>query len=238
MDISILFEDKDIVAINKPVGLVVHSDGKTIEPNLTDWVLEKYPKTKNIGEPTRTPEGKIVPRPGIVHRLDRQTSGVMLIVKTKEGFEYLKKQFQEHKIRKIYKAFVFGEMKNDKGIIDRPIGRSSSDFRKWSAQRGARGEMREAITEYEVEIRANGYSFVKIIPQTGRTHQIRVHFKAINYPLVADSLYSPGRDNILGFNRVALHSREISFISLNGEKHTISAPYPEDFEKALKLLQK
>jgi 23S rRNA pseudouridine1911/1915/1917 synthase len=234
---TILYEDKDILAVNKPAGLVVHSDGKTEEKTLADWVVEKYPDTKEVGEPARTANGEVVPRPGIVHRLDRETSGVMLVAKTQEAFEYLKKQFQNHEIQKVYNAFVLGEIKNETGTIDRPIGRSSSDFRRWSAQRGARGEMRDAITDYKVLFKKDGYSFVEVSPKTGRTHQIRVHFKAINYPLVADSLYAPGRENSLGFQRLALHSKKIRFLDMEGESHEVVAPYPEDFEKAINLLQ-
>ena len=237
MNIEILYEDDNMLAINKPAGLVVHSDGKTIEPTLVDWILKKYPEVKKVGEPWTTLAGEIIPRPGIVHRLDRETSGVMLIAKTQKGFENLKKQFQEHKIKKIYHAFAYGEMKGDKGTIDRPIARSKKDFRMWSAQRGSRGEFRDAVTDYEVIYRAKGYSFVKVLPKTGRTHQIRVHFKAINYPLVSDSLYAPNRENTIGFSRTALHSYEITFADIDGELHTVTAPYPEDFASALKALQ-
>ena len=238
MKINVLYEDSDILALNKPAGLVVHSDGKTVEPSLSDWVLENYPKTKNVGEPARLSDGREILRPGIVHRLDRETSGVILVAKTVKGFETLKKQFQDHSIQKTYEAFVFGEIKNDSGRIDRPIGRSSSDFRKWTAQRGARGEMREALTEYVVKARAGGYSYVEVFPKTGRTHQIRVHFKAINYPLVADKLYTPDRENTLGFTRLALHSKSISFWSTDGQIHIVTAPYPADFKMAIKTLQK
>jgi 23S rRNA pseudouridine1911/1915/1917 synthase len=238
MKIDIFYEDDDILAVNKPAGLVVHSDGKTVEPNLSDWVLEKYPQSKNVGEPARTADGKEVPRPGIVHRLDRETSGVMLVAKTEKGFQTLKKQFQDHSIQKTYEAFVFGEMKNERGVIDRPIGRSVSDFRKWSAQRGARGEMRDALTEFVVKARADGYSLVEIFPKTGRTHQIRVHFKAINYPLLADKLYAPGKENTLGFARLALHSREVEFKNVAGKKISVVAPYPDDFKKAISLIEK
>lgn len=224
MDISILYKDKDIAAINKPAGLVVHSDGKIKEKTLADWILQKFPQAKDVGED--------ILRPGVVHRLDRETSGVMLIAKTQKGFETLKKQFQNHKIKKVYHAFVWREMKNDKGSIERPIGRSKSDFRKWSAQRGARGKMREAITNYEVLKKCNGYSLVKIMPKTGRTHQVRVHFKAINYPLVGDSLYGPKRRNDLGFERLALHSQEIKFENIKGDIITVVAPEPKDFKIA------
>lgn len=238
MQPTILYEDEDILAINKPAGLVVHSDGKTEQHTLADWVLEKYPETKDVGEPGKTSTGVLVPRPGIVHRLDKETSGVMLVAKNQKAFDVLKKQFQKHQIVKKYLAFVYGEMKTKEGVIDRPIGRSSSDFRRWSAQRGARGEMREAVTHYKVIAVRERYSLVEVSPKTGRTHQIRVHFKAINHPLVSDSLYAPNKANELGFERLALHSEEVLFKDVNGEKHTIQAPYPEDFAHAIPLLQK
>ncbi len=237
MEPKILFEDNDMLAINKPAGLVVHSDGKTDEKNLVDWLLEKYPSIKNVGEPWVKESGEEILRSGIVHRLDRETSGVMLVAKTQEGFECLKKQFQNHEVEKIYHALVNGEMKNDSGIIDRPIGRSSKDFRMWSAQRGARGQMREAVTEYKVLSRHGGFSLVEVYPKTGRTHQIRVHFKAISYPLVSDSLYAPNHKKALGLERLGLHSYKAVFSDLNGNRHEILADYPEDFKNAVSLLQ-
>lgn len=237
MEPTILYEDKDIVAINKPAGLVVHSDGKTNEPNLVDWLLLKYPEIKNVGEPGRNAKGEEVLRSGIVHRLDRDTSGVMLVAKTQEAFENLKSQFQNHEVQKIYNAFLLGELKNDKGTIDRPIGRSSKDFRMWSAQRWARGELREAVTEYQVINRKDGYTLVEVRPKTGRTHQIRVHFKAISYPLVGDPLYSPTSENKLGFKRTALHSYKVTFKNTDGVMQTVTAPYPDDFSRAVALLQ-
>lgn len=237
MNPTILYEDNDILAINKPAGLVVHSDGKTNEPNLVDWLLSKYPDIKNVGEPGRNAKGEEVLRSGIVHRLDRDTSGVMLVAKTQEAFESLKSQFQNHEIQKTYHAFLLGELKTDKGTIDRPIGRSSRDFRMWSAQRGARGELRDAVTDYKVLNRNNGYTFVEVSPKTGRTHQIRVHFKAINYPLVGDPLYAPTKENKLGFDRTALHSYQVVFVGVDGGNHTVVAPYPEDFSYAMALLQ-
>ena len=237
MEPTILYEDKEVLAINKPAELVVHSDGKTTEKTLVDWVMQKYPEIEGVGEPGKTASGETVPRPGIVHRLDRETSGVMLIAKTPKSFENLKNQFKNHEIQKKYHAFVFGDLKKE-GTIDRPIGRSSKDFRAWSAQRGARGEMREAVTEYKVLNHKKDYSLVEVSPKTGRTHQIRVHFKAINYPLVGDKLYAPNRDNTLGFLRTALHSQEITWTDLKGKSHTVSSPYPADFASAVALLQR
>jgi 23S rRNA pseudouridine1911/1915/1917 synthase len=236
MSPEILFEDNDILAVNKPAGLVVHSDGKTSEPTLVDWIIEKFPEARDVGEPWRGQNGEEILRSGIVHRLDRDTSGVMLVAKTQKGFECLKKQFQNRTIKKEYEAFVWGFVKNDKGTIDRPIGRSRSDFRKWSAQRGARGEMREAVTDYEVVFRfekgGGKYTLVRAFPHTGRTHQIRVHLKAINYPIVGDYLYGPKKENALGFSRPALHARAITFLDIADREHTVEAPYQQDFRVA------
>lgn len=234
---TILYEDENVLAINKPTGMVVHFDGKTEEKNLTDWIIERYPEIKEVGEPSRDIKGNIILRPGIVHRLDRETSGVMLVAKNQDTFEFLKKQFQEHRVQKTYHAFVLGEIKEDDGVIDRPIGRSNKDFRMWSAQRGARGELRDAVTEYTVLKRTKEWSFVEARPRTGRTHQIRVHFKAIHHPLVGDLLYAPKNSFILGFKRLALHSYNIKFELMNGEIKEVTAPYPEDFKRAVRELQ-
>jgi len=233
LNIKVIHEDDEALVIDKLSGLVVHSDGKTDELTLVDWLLEKYPDIKNVGEPWTAPDGKEIPRPGIVHRLDRDTSGVMVIAKTQESFENLKKQFQNREVEKTYHAFVYGILKDDKGIIDRPIGKSKKDFRLWSAQRGARGELRDAVTEYKVLKREEDATYVEVKPKTGRTHQIRVHFKAIHHPVVCDKLYAPKRECALGFNRLALHAHIISFKSLDGSTATYSADLPEDFIMAV-----
>jgi 23S rRNA pseudouridine1911/1915/1917 synthase len=246
MNIEILYEDKNIVAINKPAGLVVHSDGRTEEPTLVDWILEKYPKSKEVGEPLvinkEKPNQQIVYRPGIVHRLDRDTSGVLVIAKTQKAFEHLKLQFQDRETKKTYHSFVYGEMKEDDGVIDRPIARSKKDFRLWSAQRGARGEARDAVTHYKVLKRTDvgninkGFTYIEVSPKTGRTHQIRVHMKAINHPVVCDNLYAPKMPPALGFTRLALHARSLEFTNLEGKKIVVEAPFPEDFLRAQKEL--
>ncbi len=229
---EILYEDEDIVAINKPSGLVAHSDGRTEESSVAEWFAEKYPEAKNVGEKL----GKIE-RPGIVHRIDRETSGALLLAKTQKGFEHLKKQFQNREIEKTYHAFVHGYVKEERGTISLPIGRSASDFRKWSAGRGARGEKREAVTYFEVLKRdpEKAWSLIEAKPKTGRTHQIRVHFLAIHHPVVGDSLYAPSKPLVLGFNRLALHARKIVFQNIKGKKTAIKAPYPDDFKKALDM---
>ncbi|MBX4187485.1 MAG: RluA family pseudouridine synthase [Candidatus Doudnabacteria bacterium] len=241
MNIEILFEDDNYVGVNKPAGLIVHADGKTEEPSLVDWILEKYPEMKEVGEAWLNPEGQTIYRPGIVHRLDRETSGVLVIAKNQKSFEDLKKQFQERETEKIYNAFVYGVMDEEDGVIDRAIGKSNKDFRMWSAQRGARGELRDAITVYKVlktSKQEGGLSYLEVSPKTGRTHQIRVHLKAINHPVIGDSLYAPKRDFALGFKRLALHARSLTFKTLEKKEITIEAPLPEDFERGLKELGK
>lgn len=250
---AIIFENEYLLAVNKPAGLVVHSDGKTKEPTLCDWLISKYPEMKGVGEPLivakGTPAEHTIDRPGIVHRLDRDTTGVVVVAKTQESFEQLKEQFQERETEKTYRAFVWGQVKEDTGIIERPIGRSKNDFRKWSAERFARGELREAITEYKVldritHLPADGKetgdqkkiphasTYIEVYPKTGRTHQIRVHFKAINHPIICDALYAPNHPGILGFNRTALHAYKIKISDLAGVEHEFTAPLPPDFEKA------
>jgi len=236
MKLPVLYEDKDVVVVNKPAGLIVHPDGKNKEKSVVDWVLKEYPKAKNVGEPLILADGTKVLRPGIVHRLDKETSGVLLITKNKKAFEFYKELFQEHEMKKVYHAFVFGELKEDEGKIDRPIGRHSSDFRLWSAQRGARGTLRDALTEYRVIYKNKGFSFLAIKPKTGRTHQIRVHMKAINHPILGDEYYAPSHVHDLGFKRLALHAYSLSFITLKGEPVTVKAADPADFKVAAKRI--
>lgn len=235
MDIPILYEDEDILAIDKPARLMVHSDGKSGEETVVDWVLKKYPNAPSAGEPLIV-LGKEIARPGIVHRLDKETSGVLLIAKTPEALKYLKRQFQSHLVEKIYSLFVYGDLKRDDGMIRIPLGRDKSDFRKWSPEESARGILREAVTYYQVLKRTPEVSFVEARPKTGRTHQIRVHFKAIGHPLVSDSLYASGKPRLLGFNRLALHARSISFKNRLGKTISVEAPYPEDFIEAIQRI--
>ncbi len=239
MDIPILYEDDEVLAINKPAGLVVHPDGRTKEETLVDWVQSNYPKISEaqVGESIALTGGGEIKKPGIVHRIDRETSGVLLIAKTQESFLNLKAQFQARTISKHYKTFTHGFFKDASGIIDKPIGRSTSDFRRWSAEYGARGELREAVTKYEVlgqgESKGVKLSYLDVFPRTGRTHQIRVHLKAVGHPILGDKLYAPKAALALGFNRVALHASSIVFKSLNGEEKRVIAPLPTDFKAGL-----
>jgi 23S rRNA pseudouridine1911/1915/1917 synthase len=237
--IEILYEEDDFMILNKPSGIIIHPSEKRREGFfVTTWIIEKYPEIKKIGESIKFKSGEEILRPGIVHRLDKETSGVLVVAKTDRAFEYFKSLFKDRKIKKSYNAFVYGLVKKDKGIIDRPIGKSSKDFRLWSAQRGAKGKIREAVTNYQVLAKNNEVSFLEIYPLTGRTHQIRVHFKAINHPVVCDFLYAPKKESILGFKRIALHAVSVEFKNLKGKNLLIKAPLPEDFVTAFNFLGK
>jgi 23S rRNA pseudouridine1911/1915/1917 synthase len=233
MKIKVLYEDANILAIEKPSGISVHSDARSKEKTITDWVLENYPKMKNVGEPM----GEVA-RPGIVHRLDRDTSGVLLLAKNQKAHEFLKNQFQNRTIKKTYVAILSGWVKDDHGVINKPIGRSPSDFRRWLCGRGARGTLREAITEYKVLKRfidkKEKYTYVEVKPKTGRTHQIRVHMKYLNHPVVCDSLYNPDQPYPKGITRMALHAKSIEFKNLKGETIKVESPLPAQFKKFVK----
>jgi len=259
MNIKILFEDKNILVIDKPAGIVVHPDGKNKSQTVSDWLLLNYPTIKNVGEPfiIEREGGKKekILRPGIVHRLDKETSGVLLIAKNQKTFLFLKEQFQSHKIKKVYRAFVYGYVSDPKaslatgkrGVINVPIGRSQKDIRAYTAGRGAREPLRDAITEYiilnkftdtkkEEEKRSveHQYSYIEAYPKTGRTHQIRVHMRYINHPVVSDPIYRGAKDLSLGMKRLALHAHSVTFYLPNGELKTVESPLPLDFKKVLK----
>ncbi len=242
--IKILYEDKDILAIDKPAGISVHGDGRSGDKTIADWVLENYPRMKNVGEPADE-----IPRPGIVHRLDRDTSGVLLLAKNQKSFEALKTQFsapalaiaegvpfdRNDRINKVYVAIVNGHLRHDRGVINKPIGRSPRDFRRYLAGRGVRGEIREAITEYRVlkrfEISKIKYTYLEIRPKTGRTHQIRVHMKYANHPVVCDPLYNPDNPCPKGISRMALHAKSIEFKNMKGKIVKVESPLPLQFRK-------
>ena len=236
MKIKILYEDSNILAIDKPSGIAVHPDGRSREKTITDWVLKNYPKMKNVGEPMFF-EDKEIKRPGVVHRLDKETSGVLLLAKNTKAYEFLKSQFQERVVKKIYNAVVSGHVKNDHDIINKPIGRSPKDFRRRLAGRGARGELKEAVTEYIVLKRFLDkkikYSYLEVRPKTGRTHQIRAHMKYINHPVACDTLYNPEGKCPKGFKRLALHAKSIEFNNLKGDKIKIEPTLPKEFKEIM-----
>jgi len=257
MKVTILYEDKNLLVLNKPAGISVHADAKnTTEKTIADFIIEHDKSIAKVGEPMVVSyEGKEVklPRPGIVHRLDKETSGVLIIAKNQKTFLMLKEQFQNHTIKKVYRAFVYGYVSDPKaslatgkrGVIDVPLGRSPKDIRMWTAGRGARPPLRDAVTEYTVLERFSDlkrgnptvdhqFSYVEAYPKTGRTHQIRVHMRYINHPIVSDPLYSGAKEKSLGMKRLALHALSVTFKLSNGEVMTVEAPLPADFKKVIK----
>jgi len=247
MEPTVIYENEDFLAIDKPAGLMVHQarisskkKQREKEPTLVDWLLVRYPEIKNVGDDT-------VLRPGIVHRLDKETSGVMLIPRSQEYFEYLKSLFESHAIKKTYLAIVFGFLKEERGIINAPIG-----IKKGTLKRSIHSQKmaKEAVTEYKVLKRtevpdADGsnipISLLEIFPMTGRTHQIRVHLASIGHPIVGDMLYgskkqpelvsscffsSAGIEKNITTKRLMLHAHSLEFAPRPGDSIKIEAELP------------
>ncbi len=252
--VECIYEDEDIIAVNKPAGLLVHPlknskfqiPNSQKEPTLVDWLLARYPEIKMVGDPVKSrserdhgagpvklPDGSHGAsdplRPGIVHRLDRDTSGVMVVARTQEAFNHLKSLFAGRKIRKTYLAWVFGKLKEREGVITRPIGIVSGSTRRSTRS----GKMaKDAVTRYKVEkeIMKNGepFSLLKVSPETGRTHQIRVHCASIGHPIVGDALYTR-RKSPAGHERLMLHAFLIELPLLSGSMMRFEAEPPGEF---------
>jgi len=227
---KILFEDEILLVLDKPSGLVVHSDGRTEETSVIDWLRSRNPELEGVGGEHTLDSGRYVERFGLLHRLDRDTSGVLLVAKTTEAFYFFQRQFLDRTTEKTYRAFVSGTPPKKEGIIDSPIGRSRSDFRQWAVGEDARGTLRKALTEYRVLASSKQFSEVECSPKTGRTHQIRVHLKSIGCPILGDRRYAGGEG--LGFTRLALHAWKISLTYPDGKKKTFEASFPDDFKEA------
>ncbi len=222
--IEILYEDHNVIAINKPAGLLVHGHSKTEEETVVTWIKNHYPSVQTVGD---DPEN----RPGIVHRLDKETSGVLLIAKTQEYFLYLKSLFQNHEIKKTYQAFAWGAFQKREGMIDQPIGIVSGSIR-----RSVRSQKmaKSAVTEYHVKKEFNVtdkvvISSLEVMPKTGRTHQIRVHLSSIGHPIVGDTLYRGVRKE-MPKTRLMLHAFSLEFALTPGHRMRIEAPPPPDFQ--------
>ncbi len=230
---KIIYEGSDFVVVAKPAGMTVHPTKVAKrhdrgEVYLTDWLISKYPEIASVGD---DPEE----RPGIVHRLDKDTSGVIIVARNQLYFEYLKALFKEKTIEKKYIALVYGDVKEDEGTIDKPIGIKPGTIKR--TVNG--GKMpKEAITDYKVLKRYDEYTLIEAVPRTGRTHQIRVHLASIGNPIVGDSVYGGKRQKKSKFKleRQFLHARSISFETKPGHAVEFEAPMPEDLTKALKSM--
>lgn len=240
MNIQIITQTPDYAVINKPAGISVHKSGQYEEYTIADWVLENFPQAAEVGEPLKIGTGELIHRHGIVHRIDKATSGALLIALNQKAYEHFKKQFKDREVRKSYRAFLYGNLKEEHLTITEAIGKHKKDFRKRTTARNARGELKPAVTFFRVIERAkigNDYIvFVEAQPKTGRTHQIRVHAKFLHHPVIADNLYASRKEKLLGFERLALHAFSLEFRDLGGFTQKVEAPYPEDFERAIELI--
>jgi 23S rRNA pseudouridine1911/1915/1917 synthase len=230
LDLNVVFENDDILIIDKPAGLVVHPAPGYKGVTLAEGLLHRYKDIRVIGEDEI--------RPGIVHRLDKDTSGVMVVAKTQRMFEHLKNAFAERKIKKEYLTLLCGNVSSRHGFINTPIGRHRTDFRKMTTLRPK--DPKEAITEYNVLEHLQGirkvdeYTLIRVKLHTGRTHQIRVHFSSLGYPIVGDTLY--GKCKLPGLERQFLHAKKIEVQLIDGTWIEAETDLPQDLKEALNKL--
>lgn len=219
--LNILYDDDDVLVIDKPKGMVVHPANGNYTGTLVNAIMAKY-KDNLSGI-----NGVI--RPGIVHRIDKDTSGVLVIAKNDKAHLKLAEQLKEHSMTRVYVAVVRGKLKNPVGVIDAPIGRNPKDRKKM----GVVDNGKRAVTHYKVIKELDDCSIIEVRLETGRTHQIRVHMAYIGHPLLGDNVYSNGK-NKYGFVGQALHAKILGFIHPStGEYMEFSSNLPEEFEKLL-----
>ena len=236
-EITKVYEDNNILVVNKPYGLITHPKNATdIQPALTDWVAANYPELKDIGEPFDA-SGAPFPRHGIAHRLDKDTSGLIVIAKNQASFDYLKNLFQTHAIQKHYYALVHGRPKESSGVINAPLGRIG--MKRTTQIEGKKMiDSKESITEYKTNRNFDKYSPLDVSPKAGRTHQIRVHLKSIGCPIAGDPVYTPkGWQRPEGLDRLFLHAYKLEFTALGGKRLVIETDLPEDLQKLLSGLK-
>lgn len=223
--LNIIFEDDNYLVIDKPAGLVVHpangNEQGTLVNGLIHYLGESF--QKEMAEITS------IDRPGIVHRIDKDTTGLLVVAKTKAAFSDLSHQFKEHSITRKYMALVYNSFNEDSGRIDEPIGRDPKN----RLRRAVNGiEPREAVTNYRVLERLGKYSLIEASLETGRTHQIRVHMAFIKHPVVGDPVYGPRKD-ILGAGGQMLHAGVLGFTTIEGKYLEFSKEPPEHFQAVL-----
>ena len=233
--LTVLYEDETLVAIDKPPGMATHPAPGSRRGTVVHALLHHLGTLAGVGP---------ADRPGIVHRLDKDTSGVLLIAKTPEALETLARQFRARTIEKRYTALVHGSVRSARGTIDRPIGRDGRDRKRMSV-RSARG--RAAVTAWTVRERFPGATLLDVAPETGRTHQIRVHLASIGHPIVGDAIYggrrraatAPAGVILAACPRQALHAARLTFAHpATGASMTIEAPLPGDLAEVVDALRK
>ena len=219
--LNIIYEDSDVIVVNKPVGLTVHPAPGNREHTLVNALLGYLPESPDSSEPIR---------PGIVHRLDKDTSGVMVVARHPQAHEHLARQFRDHTIDKYYLVLVRGHLEPEKGVIDAAIGRDRSNRQRMAVS----GRGRDAVTRYNVREYLGDYTLLEIKLETGRTHQIRVHLRAIGFPVVGDSTYGV---DVSFCERQFVHAWKLGLTLPSGEYREFTAPLAEDLEAALSFLR-
>lgn len=224
--LDIVYEDDDVVVINKQKGMVVHPAPGNPDGTVVNAVLFHCGKSlSGIGGAFR---------PGIVHRIDKDTSGLLIIAKNDRAHLYLSEQLKDHTLARTYEAVVIGSLKEDSGTVNAPVGRSSKDRKKMAVT----ADGRPAVTHYEVIARYPGFTHVRCKLETGRTHQIRVHMASIGHPLAGDTVYGAGKDRY-GLNGQCLHARELTFLHpADGRRVTVCCPLPDWFTNFLEKIDR
>ena len=224
--LDILYEDDDVIIVNKPKGMVVHpADGHANGTLVNALLFHCRDSLSGING---------ILRPGIVHRIDMNTTGSLIVCKNDLAHNKIAEQIKVHSINRIYLGIVHGNLKEDSGTIDAPIARSKTDRKKMAIVEGGK----EAITHYRVLERLNGYTFCEFKLETGRTHQIRVHMASLHHPLLGDEVYGPKKCPIKGLEGQTLHAWKIGFVHpTTGEYMEFEAPIPDYFQKLLNKLK-
>lgn len=225
--LDIVYEDEDLLVVNKPAGMVVHPAPGNYSGTLVNALMY------HCGDNLSAINGVI--RPGIVHRIDKDTSGLLMVAKSNRAHIGLSEQLKDHSITRRYKAIVYNNIKEDEGTVDAPIGRDPSNRLRNAV---VYQSSHNAVTHYRVLERFGEFTLIEAVLETGRTHQIRVHMTHIKHPLLGDSLYGPQKKNKLGASRQMLHAGTLGFIHpVTGKYLEFTCPLPEDFEKVLTKLR-
>jgi len=223
--LDILYQDSDVVIVNKPCGMVVHPAAGNEDRTLVNALLYHVHDLSGIG-------GEM--RPGIVHRLDKDTSGLILIAKNDKAHALLSDQFKERSMEKHYRAVAFGSFREEGGLIDAPIARHPVDRKKMAIV----PDGKPSQTEWKVMERLKGATYLDVHLLTGRTHQIRVHMHSIGHPLLGDRIYAPNIKTSVHIPRLMLHAYSLAFTHpTTGERMEMTAPLPEKFAAALEKLR-
>jgi 23S rRNA pseudouridine1911/1915/1917 synthase len=232
-DIKIIYEDNDVIVVDKPAGVLAQKAVSNESPAVSDFLVKSFPEIEEVGEDEQ--------RFGIVHRLDKDTSGVMIIARNNQSFEFLKNQFKNRLTEKIYLALVYGKVKPKEGVIDLKIGRSKTNPQAQTVIDGKKKESlksREAVTFYKTIKEYENYTLLKVYPKTGRMHQIRVHLKALGFPVVGDKkyFYRKYRNLEPKLERQFLHAQSLVITLPNGAKTEFKSELPEDLNNFLILI--